>query len=227
MTGSIADTVPVDAAHAERLQLRWRELVAPGEGRLAPETATGVDIGYHPASDRLVAAAVTIRLTDLSTVETAVTSGRAEFDYSPGLLGFREVPVLVRLLDRLRHRPEVLVCDGHGIAHPRRFGMASHLGVATGIPSIGVAKNPPAFHVGEPGPTRGDRTEMRHDAEVVGHVLRTRTAVKPVYVSPGHRIGLDESCELVLALTPAFRLPETTRRSDRLGRDTLRRLDTT
>jgi deoxyribonuclease V len=131
------------------------------------------------------------------------------------------VPFLLAALAKLRVTPETLVCDGYGVAHPRRFGLACHVGVVTGLPSFGVAKTPFTATFSPPGPDRGDWSELRDGDEVLGRVLRTRRDVKPVFVSVGHRIGLDESCSLTLALTPRYRLPETTRLADYLSRKVL------
>jgi deoxyribonuclease V len=115
-----------------------------------------------------------------------------------------------------------VVCDGYGLAHPRRFGLASHLGVLTGLPTIGVAKNPFTFTHGEPDAPRGSTSPLLDGAEEVGRAVRTRAGVKPVFVSVGHRISLDNACAHTLALAPAYRLPETTRRADALCREALR-----
>lgn len=124
-------------------------------------------------------------------------------------------------LRALKTAPDVLVCDGYGVAHPRRFGLACHLGVLTDLPSFGIAKTPFVGTYERPGEERGSTSPLRDGGEVVGRVLRTRTGVKPVFVSAGHRISLDAACRLTLALTPEYRLPETTRRADRLSRDAL------
>lgn len=162
-------------------------------------------------------------LQDLSVVEAATAVDEAEFPYIPELFAFREIPVLSAALARLRVRPEVLVCDGYGIAHPRRFGLASHLGVLTGLPSLGVGKTAFIGTFDEPGPARGDWTPLTDGGEVVGRVLRTQAGIKPVFVSPGHLIDLEGASDLVLRLAPRFRLPETTRHADRLSRDALLR----
>lgn len=203
---------------ATRRQEIWRHRVRVNQDRLSPRTATGVDIGYDTASDRLVAAAATIDMASLTVTDLATAVGVAEFEYVPGLLGFREVPMLETVIGQLKEKPELLVCDGHGLAHPRRFGLACHLGVVTGVSAIGVAKNPPPFPVPEVGAQRGSRAVIRDHACEVGCVVRTRTDVKPVYVSVGHDIGLDEAIDVVFALTPRYRLPETTRHADLIGR---------
>jgi deoxyribonuclease V len=146
--------------------------------------------------------------------------GVTDFPYVPGLFAFRELPALLTALERLTVSPDLLICDGQGVAHPRRFGLASHLGVVTGLPSIGVAKTPMG-HYDPPGPERGDWTALRDGNDVVGRALRTQREVKPLFVSIGHRTDLDTACAQVLRLAPKYRQPETTRRADRLCRDAL------
>jgi deoxyribonuclease V len=155
-------------------------------------------------------------------VDQSVVLDRAAFGYVPGLFAFRELPALLAALDRLAAAPDLLICDGHGLAHPRRFGLACHLGVLTGLSSIGVGKTPLVGEWEQPGPTRGDWADLRDRGEVVGRVLRTRDGVKPVFVSVGHRMSLDNACAQVLALTPLYRLPETTRLADQRSRRALR-----
>ncbi|GAA3210018.1 hypothetical protein GCM10020256_07750 [Streptomyces thermocoprophilus] len=148
--------------------------------------------------------------------------GRVSFPYVPGLLAFREIPTVLAALGALPCPPGLVVCDGYGLAHPRRFGLASHLGVLTGLPVIGVAKNPFAFTYDEPGARRGSSSPLLAGEEEVGRAVRTRDGVKPVFVSVGHRVSLGNACAHVLALTPRYRLPETTRRADSLCRRALR-----
>ncbi|MEV6346955.1 deoxyribonuclease V [Actinoplanes sp. NPDC051851] len=199
--------------------LRSRVVSAPGPA--SPSLIAGLDVAYDDAADRLAAAVVVLNAADLSVRDTAVVRGRPAFPYVPGLFAFREVPALMEALERLSVRPEVLVCDGHGLAHPRRFGLAAHLGVLTDLPSFGVGKTRLVGSHDPVGTRRGDRAALIDGGETVGAVLRTRDAVKPVFVSAGHRIDLETACSLTLALTPRYRLPETTRAADRACRDGL------
>jgi len=221
---------PATAREAEEIQDRLRPLLdLRDRGPLRPRTIAGLDVAYErdgargPSGrgGRLAAAAVVLDAETLEVVEEATAAGTAAFPYVPGLLAFRELPALVEALRRLETTPDLLVCDGYGLAHPRRFGLACHLGVLTGLPSMGVAKTPFVGACDPPGERRGDAAPVRHDGEVVGRVLRTQDGVKPVFVSVGHRIGLDTACRHALALAPRYRLPETTRRADRLSRDAL------
>ncbi|WP_431923897.1 endonuclease V [Micromonospora wenchangensis] len=216
--GSPGLTVAEAVAVQDRLRPR-ADLVGPGPRR--PATVAGLDVAYAPDGDLLAAAVTVLDTATLTVVDHAVSVGRPAFGYVPGLFAFRELPALLAALDRLTARPELLVCDGHGLAHPRRFGLACHLGVVTGLPAIGVGKTPLVGAWTGPGPRRGDTAALVDAGEVVGRVLRTRDGVKPVFVSVGHRMGLDNAVAQVLALTPRYRLPETTRTADRLCRAAL------
>nr|WP_055524536.1 endonuclease V [Streptomyces graminilatus] len=223
-------TVPIPAdwpateerARAVQDELRLRLVLdepgpPPGTGHV-----TGVDVAYDDELDLVVAAAVVLDAGSLDVVAEATAAGRVPFPYVPGLLAFREIPAVLAALEALPVPPGLVVCDGYGLAHPRRFGLASHLGVLTGLPTIGVAKNPFTFGYEEPGAPRGSASPLLAGPEEVGRALRTRDAVKPVFVSVGHRTALDTACAHTLALTPEYRLPETTRRADALCRRALK-----
>ncbi|QFR01445.1 endonuclease V [Streptomyces phaeolivaceus] len=189
----------------------------PGAGRV-----TGVDVAYDDGRDVVVAAAVVLDAATLDVVAEATAIGQVSFPYVPGLLAFREIPTVLAALDALPCDPGLVVCDGYGLAHPRRFGLAAHLGVLTGLPTIGVAKNPFTFTHDDPAAPRGSATPLLAGTEEVGRALRTRDGVKPVFVSVGHRVTLPNACAHTLALTPAYRLPETTRHADSLCRRVLK-----
>ncbi|MEV4186861.1 endonuclease V [Streptosporangium canum] len=208
---------PRTILEAEAIQDELRPLLdLTGPGPRAPATVAGVDVAYD--GERLAAAVAVLDGSTLEVVEQVTVGGRVAFDYVPGLLAFREVPALLEALERLTVTPDLVVCDGYGLAHPRRFGLACHLGVLTGLPTIGVGKTAFVGSYPDPAPERGSWTDLTLDGDVVGRVLRTRHGVKPVFVSVGHRVDLDTACHNVLTLTPHYRLPETTRVSDRLSR---------
>jgi len=215
---------PATEAEARAVQDALRTRVVTGEPGPPPGTGhvTGVDVAYDDERDVVAAAAVVLDGGTLEAVAQATAVGRISFPYVPGLLAFRELPTVLAALEALPCPPGLVVCDGYGLAHPRRFGLASHLGVLTGLRTIGVAKNPFTFTYDDPRPPRGSSTPLRAGAEEVGRALRTREDVKPVFVSVGHRVTLDDACAHTLALTPRFRLPETTRRADALCRQALR-----
>ncbi|MEV4706579.1 deoxyribonuclease V [Actinoplanes sp. NPDC049316] len=212
---------PRTEAEALAVQDALRSRLLPGPGPERPRAVAGLDVAYHEDGERLAAAVVVLDAEDHRVLDTAVVRGTAAFPYVPGLFAFREIPALLEALGRLSVTPDVLICDGHGLAHPRRFGLACHLGVLTGLPSYGVGKTP-LVGTWEPlGQERGSRSALVDAGETVGAVLRTRTGVKPVFVSVGHRTDLDGACALTLRLASRFRLPETTRLADRACRDAL------
>ena len=229
--GGTAVPIPADwpTTEAEALaeQLRLRTLVEPSGPRPdAGALVAGVDVAYDDERDLVVAAAVLLDHDTLTVVEEATAVGRIAFPYVSGLLAFRELPAVLDALAALTHTPDLVACDGYGLAHPRRLGLASHLGVLTGLRTYGVAKSPFTFAHDTPAAERGSRTPLvdRDSGEEVGCALRTRAGVKPVFVSAGHRIGLAEAVDSTLALARDYRLPETTRRADSLCRRALTEL---
>lgn len=177
----------------------------------------GVDVGFEQKNTVTRAAIAVLGLSDLQLRDSAIARLPTSFPYVPGLLSFREVPSVLQALERLSAPPDLLLCDGQGIAHPRRFGIASHLGVLTGIPSIGVAKT---LLTGAHAPVpdaHGAWVPLRDQGEVIGAVLRTRLGVKPIYVSIGHCVSLETAVDYVMRCTTRYRLPETTRRAHRLA----------
>ncbi|GLV79498.1 endonuclease V [Streptomyces hygroscopicus subsp. hygroscopicus] len=221
---------PTTEAEAIAVQERTRAAVVIGGEVPEPGTGTGavvgVDVAYDDERDVVAAAAVALDARDLTVVAEATAVGRVTFPYVPGLLAFREIPAVLGALGdlhrRLGRRPDLVVCDGYGLAHPRRFGLASHLGVLTGLPTIGVAKNPFGFRHADPGPRRGDWSPLLDGGEEVGRALRTRDGVKPLFVSVGHRVTIADACAYTLHLARDYRLPETTRRADALCRRALK-----
>lgn len=182
----------------------------------------GADIAYDPRQDRLVAAILVFRLPGLDLVEISQVARKVRFPYVPGLLSFREAPPLLEAWDRLTRKPDLLICDGQGIAHPRGLGLASHLGLLTGVATIGCAKSRLVGLHDALGSARGERTPLRHEGRVVGAVVRTRSHVRPLYVSPGHLIGIPAATRWVLRLCRGYRLPEPTRLADRFVGSVLR-----
>ncbi|WP_037840081.1 endonuclease V [Streptomyces sp. NRRL S-337] len=215
---------PADEDQARTVQDRLRRYVRldePGPEPGFEGTVVGVDVAYDDARDVVAAAAVALDARTRAVVDEATAVGQVSFPYVPGLLAFREIPTVLAALDRLARTPGLVICDGYGVAHPRRFGLASHLGVLTGLPTIGVAKNPFTFRYDPPGPERGATSPLLDGDEEVGRALRTRTGVKPVFVSVGHRVSLDRACAHTLYLAPDYRIPETTRAADALCRRAL------
>ncbi|WP_438497538.1 deoxyribonuclease V [Paenibacillus sp. IHBB 3054] len=181
----------------------------------------GVDVAYSEQRDLLIAAVVILEANSLNIVESVVVEDSVQFPYIPGLFSFRELPPLVKAFKQIKTSPQLVVCDGQGIAHPRRFGLASHLGVLFDIPTIGCGKTRLLGEYEEPNLARGSISPLQDQGEIIGNVLRTQNNVKPIFVSTGHRISLDTACEWVLHLSPDYRLPETTRQSDQLVKKAL------
>jgi len=177
----------------------------------------GVDVGFEDRGRTTRAAVAVLELPGLTPAAQAIARRRTRFPYVPGYLSFREIPAVLAALKRLRDAPDILLCDGQGYAHPRRFGLACHLGVVTGLPSIGVAKTRLIGIHGAVPDRRGDWCPLRDGNEVIGAVLRTRAGVKPVYVSIGHRVCLETAVDIVMQCTTRYRLPETTRAAHRLA----------
>lgn len=210
---------PDTVEHAERIQCALAtSVVTTTPPDLVVRTAAGLDVAYD--GDRLAAAVVVLDVASLRVVESVVVPGETRFPYVSGLFAFRELPALMVALERLSVTPDLLVCDGQGIAHPRRFGLACHVGVLTGVPTVGVAKTP-LGHYDPPADERGATSPLLLAGAEVGVALRTRTGVRPVFVSPGHLVDTRRAADEVLRLTPNFRLPETTRQADHLCREAL------
>jgi deoxyribonuclease V len=177
------------------------------------------DVTYIGEKDIVAAAVVVCDAVTGSILEERTAVQRTAFPYVPGYLTFREGPAVVAAWEKLSRKPDVVLFDGHGIAHPRRLGIASHIGVLLGVRSVGVAKRKLVGEHGEPGPRRGDSCPLVHEGQTVGAVVRTRDGVKPVFVSVGHRADLPTAVALVLRLCSRFRLPDPARRAHQLTRE--------
>ncbi len=205
----------IAAAIAEQQALRARVVLRDAFGEL--RVVAGVDAGFEQDGAVIRAAVVALRFPELTPVDYALVRQPVTFPYVPGLLAFREAPAIIAALDQLGALPDLVICDGHGIAHPRRCGIACHIGVLLDIPTIGCAKQRLFGRFALPPPERGARSPIYDGHEQIGWVLRTRAGAQPVFVSPGHRVSLDRAPELVMACTTRFRLPETTRFAHRLA----------
>jgi deoxyribonuclease V len=203
------------AARAVQERLRARVVHADELGDVA--RVAGVDVGFEDGGETTRAAVAVLSFPDLEPLEDAVARLPTAFPYVPGLLSFRELPAVLEALASLERLPDVLLCDGQGIAHPRRLGIASHLGVITDLPTVGVAKSRlTGTHAPVPD-TKAAWVPLLDERDVIGAVVRTRRGVKPVYVSIGHRVSLERAVELTLACVTRYKLPETTRRADRIA----------
>lgn len=216
------DAVPhawdVDVAEAWRIQEQLRQQVITTDDFGTLATVAGLDAAFRDDGATTRAAAVVLAYPTLAVVAEATAHVPTTFPYIPGLLSFREIPALLAVLDALPAKPDMLLCDGQGIMHPRRLGIAAHLGVLTGLPAIGVAKS---RLIGTHAPVpdeRGAWVPVFDKGETIGAALRSRPGTKPLYISPGHRVSLATAIEIVMACTTRYRLPETTRRADALSK---------
>lgn len=203
----------VSPTRAVRIQLALRARLDVKAYRGPIETVAGVDVSYDLRSPMVYAAVVVMRLSDRHILETTTAGMVATFPYIPGLLSFREAPAVLRAFKKLRRRPDCLICDGQGIAHPRRFGLACHLGLVLNLPSIGCAKSLLVGTYREPARKRGSFKTLSDNGEPVGIILRTRDGIEPVYVSAGYRMSCERAREIVLGTHGGYRIPEPTRQA--------------
>lgn len=207
---------PESTAHAGKVQQELAAKVRLRPLLKHPRLVAGVDAAF---SDRLVfAAACLFSLPDLELVDESGAVEALRFPYVPGFLTFREGPGIIAAVKALAVRPELILVDGQGIAHPRRIGIASHLGVLLNVPSIGCAKSRLVGEHEEPGPKKGDWAPLVDRGRTVGAVVRTKAGVQPVFVSPGHLVDLAGSIALVMETVGRFRIPEPLRRADAMSR---------
>jgi deoxyribonuclease V len=208
---------PADVAGARAIQQALRSQVVVEDRLGAVNTVAGIDVGFEDRGRITRAAVVLLAFPSLEPVAQAVSRSRTRFPYVPGYLSFRELPAVLEALAQLTVLPDLILCDGQGVAHPRRFGLACHLGVLTDIPCIGVAKSRLVGTHDELPPDKGAWVPLRDQEETIGAVLRTRSDVRPVYVSIGHRVSLATAIDYTLHCTTRYRLPETTRHAHRLA----------
>ncbi len=174
-------------------------------------TVAGVDVSYEKHGHHFFAGVVVLSLPSLEIIEQARAVGESTFPYVPGLLSFRELPLVIEAFRRLHTVPDAVLVDGQGLAHPRGLGMACHLGLWLGLPTVGCAKSRLCGTHPEPGPLRGDSVPLVLGEKTVGAVLTTRSNVKPLYISPGHLVDIPAAVSLVLSCCSRYRLPEPTR----------------
>ncbi len=205
------DLSPTEAMALQR-DLRQQVVIAPCD-ITGVRYVAGADISFDRGSDRVFAAVVVMRWPDLRVVEEATVEDLARFPYIPGLLSFRESPPLLKACEKLRLVPDVIVLDGQGLAHPRRMGIACHVGLLLDIPAVGCAKSVLVGSFQEPPPTAGSYTPLVDRGEVVGVALRTKDHTHPVFVSPGHKMDLESAIAVILRCTAGYRQPEPTRQA--------------
>jgi len=208
---------------AIRLQEDLRQRVVIRPLRRAVRLVAGADVAYHRGSRMAFAGVVVMKLDNLQVVETVTAAAEVHFPYIPGLLTFREGPVLLAAFEKLRTVPDAVLFDGQGIAHPRGMGIASHMGLWLQLSTAGCAKNRLVGEYEPVGEVKGAASPLRYHTATIGAVVRTRSGVKPVFVSPGHLTSVEDSVRLVLQATGRFRLPEPVRLAHLLVNETRRK----
>lgn len=206
-----------DIAAARALQVELARQVRLVDEHPPLRHVAGVDVGFEDGGAVTRAAAVLLDAFTLQPLAEVIARLPTRMPYIPGLLSFRELPALLQALGQLPQVPDLVFVDGLGVAHPRGLGIAAHLGVITGLPSIGVAKSILVGTHDELGPLRGARAPLRYQGKIIGYALRSKDKVRPLIVSPGHRVSMEATPELVLAYCTKYRLPEPTRLADRLA----------
>jgi deoxyribonuclease V len=213
----IPDPWPTTAQDAILLQRQLSHRVIVAEQISEVHLIAGTDVGFETKGTITRAAVVVLKWPDLTLLEQHLVKTPTRFPYVPGLLSFREVPALLQAFDKLTVMPDLILCDGQGMAHPRRFGLACHLGILLNCPTIGVAKSRLVGTHGVVPEERGGWTPLCDRRETIGAVLRNRAKVKPLYISTGHRVTLESAIAWVINCTTRYRLPEPTRLADKLA----------
>jgi deoxyribonuclease V len=201
---------------ARELQKQLASRVRFNRIKREPRIVAGLDCAFSKDEKTIFAVTVVITLPDFKLIETTSAARKVEFPYIPGLLSFREAPACIAAIEKLKMKPDIFIIDGQGFAHPRRFGIASHIGVLVNKPTIGCAKSRLTGSFNEPGRRKGSFNSLTDDEEIIGSVLRTRTDVKPVFVSVGHKCTLQDAIRIVLKCTARYRLPEPSRLAHQL-----------
>ena len=202
---------------AVALQRELREQVDTSPWGGSPRTIGGADISYNKFSDVIYAAIVVLDYATQEVIHRSMVHDKMTFPYVPGLLSFREIPSLMKAWNALEPKPDLMMMDGHGIAHPRRIGIATHFGLLTGVPTIGCGKTVLLGKFEEPGLEKGSYSPMIDQGETVAYALRTKNKVKPVYTGPGNGLSLEEARDITLHCARGYRIPEPTRQAHLLA----------
>ncbi len=210
--------IPESATQARTIQEALRPQLKLHNDFPKLETIAGVDVGYDNVRGLAHASIVVMNFPGLQLIEQAQAYVPVDFPYIPGLLSFREIPGILAALAELSQLPQLFMVDGQGIAHPKRLGIAAHLGVILDMPSIGVAKSRLTGRFAMPGEHKGDQSALMAGKERIGTVLRSRDHTKPLFISPGHRVDIKTSVALTLQCLTRYRLPEPTRMADKFSK---------
>ncbi|MBP7722226.1 MAG: deoxyribonuclease V [Alphaproteobacteria bacterium] len=209
---------PESAQDAVLIQKDMQDYVRVSDDFGIVKYIAGIDVGYDLQSNSSKAALVIMDMEKLMPLETVIATDPTPFPYIPGLLSFREAPVIIKALQQVKKKPDMIFIDGQGIAHPRGLGIASHIGVLTGYPSIGVAKSVLCGSYKEPGMKKGQSEPLVYKSNKIGTVLRSRDNVNPLFISPGHKISHESAVDFVQRCLTRYRLPEPTRIADKLSK---------
>ena len=219
MKKSLIHSWNLSAKEAERLQIQLKDRVVTYDDFKKLNTIAGVDIGYSKKPDTAVVGIAVLSFPEIESIEKKVVKGRVTFPYIPGLLAFREGPLIEKLLNKLNCKPDIIMFDGHGMAHPRNFGIASHIGVLLNMTAIGLAKSKLIGECRIPANNKGATSHLiDNNGTIIGKVLRSRAGCKPVFVSTGHRIGLKTSVKITIQTCKKYRIPEPLRQAHTLCR---------
>lgn len=208
-----ANVWDVDPREARQLQEELRQKVRIQPLAHPPQRVAGADISFNKYEDTVYAGFAILEMGSLQVVAHALAVTKISFPYIPGLLSFREIPALLEAWNLIPEKPDLVMVDGHGIAHPRRLGIATHFGLATDTPTIGVAKKKLVGNYTEPELTAGNYSLLEHQQETVGYVFRSKNKVKPLFVSPGHKTNLSDALQIIRQSCGKYRLPEPTRQA--------------
>ncbi len=206
----------ISYAKARELQIQLAKKIRLSPIKKTPKLIAGMDCAFSKDGQKIIAVAVVLKLPDFDLIETTSASKKITFPYIPGLLSFREAPVCLAAAKKLKNIPDLFLIDGQGIAHPRRLGLASHLGLFFNKPTIGCAKSRLIGNYKEPAAQKGMYNLLKYKDQTIGAVLRTRANVKPVFVSPGNKCSLDDAIKWTLKCAVKYRLPEPTRLAHQL-----------
>lgn len=201
----------IDTAEAKQLQIQLSQQIEIAALGNEVQTVAGADISFDRGSDVMHAAIIVLKLPGLEPIARSLVSDKTTFPYIPGLLAFREMPVLLKAWNQLQVKPDVLIMDGHGLAHPRRMGIATHFGIEVDQPTMGCAKNILTGSHDELGNQKGDYVLLKDRDEEVGMALRSRTNVNPIYISPGYKLSFENSYSIAMKSLTKYKLPRTTR----------------
>lgn len=212
--------MPQSEAEARSIQERLRENLKLSDDFAKIKTIAGIDVCYDVKRSLAHSSIVIMKIEDLKPVKSLQAFTPSNFPYIPGLLAFREIPAILAVLAQIKTAPDLLMIDGQGIAHPRRMGIAAHLGVILDMPSIGIGKSRLTGKFENPGNKKGDVAPLFDRGEQIGTVLRSRDNVNPLFISPGHRVSVETALEIVIRCLTKYRLPEPTRLADKLSKVT-------